>query len=82
MEKQLLISTGIVKSQWKMPMSELGNMKILCSVHGPRDTFLMQGVNEKGKLFCDFKYAPFAKKDSYGTGGEVILTLPLHTIGS
>ena len=82
MEKQLLISTGVVKNASGSAYVELGNMKILCSVHGPRDTFLMQGVNEKGKLFCDFKYAPFAKKDSYGTGGEVILTLPLHTIGS
>lgn len=82
MEKQLLISTGVVKNASGSAYVELGNMKILCSVHGPRDTFLMQGVNEKGKLFCDFKYAPFAKKDSYGTGGEVLLPFLFYTIGS
>ena len=45
-------------------------MKIICSVHGPRDTFLTKGVNEKGAIVCDFKFAPFSRKE-HGSGGEV-----------
>ena len=71
MEKQLLISTGVIKNASGSAYVELGNMKIICSVHGPRDTFLNKQENEKGTLFCDFKYSPFARKDCYGSGGEV-----------
>ena len=71
MEKQLLISTGVVKNASGSAYVELGNMKIICSVQGPRDTFLNKQENEKGTLFCDFKYSPFARKDCYGSGGEV-----------
>ena len=70
MDKQLLISTGVVENSSGSAYVELGNMKIICSVHGPRDTFLTKGVNEKGAIVCDFKFAPFSRKE-HGGGGEV-----------
>ena len=60
MEHQLLISTGVVKNASGSAYVELGNMKILCTVQGPRDSFLSGENNDRGRIFCDFKYAPFA----------------------
>lgn len=65
MDKQLLISTGITKNASGSAYVELGNMKIICSVQGPRDSFRSVDNQEKGILYCDFKYAPFAQKDVY-----------------
>ena len=72
MSKELLISTGVVKNASGSAYVELGNMKILCSVQGPRDSFLADGFNDKGKLFCDFKYAPFCMKDTYKEMNQVV----------
>ena len=65
MDKQLLISTGVVKNASGSAYVELGNMKIMCSVQGPRDSFRSVDSQDKGALYCDFKYAPFAQKDVY-----------------
>jgi exosome complex component MTR3 len=65
MEKQFLISTGITKNAAGSAYVELGNMKITCSVHGPRDNFLSDTYKSKGELFVDFKFAPFCNKDKY-----------------
>lgn len=65
MDKQLLISTGVVKNASGSAYAELGNMKIICSVQGPRDSFRSVDNQDKGALYCDFKYAPFAQKDVY-----------------
>lgn len=65
MDKQLLISTGIVKNASGSAYVELGNMKIICSVQGPRDSFRSVDDQDQGILYCDFKYAPFAQKDVY-----------------
>ncbi|KAK8822746.1 hypothetical protein WA556_001639 [Blastocystis sp. ATCC 50177/Nand II] len=65
MNKELQISTGVVKNASGSAYVELGNMKILCSVQGPRDSYLSDGFNDRGKLFCDFKYAPFSIKGVY-----------------
>ena len=72
MDKQLLISTGVVRNASGSAYVELGNMKILCSVQGPRDSFVSDAYNEKGKLMCDFKYAPFAKKNCYREMKQVL----------
>lgn len=81
MDKQLLISTGVVRSASGSAYVEMGNMKILCSVHGPRDSFIADGYNEKGKIMCDFKYAPFSKQGAYRELKIVILYMTNYELG-
>ena len=40
-------------------------MKMLCSIQGPRDSFSSTVYSDKGRIMCDFKYAPFAIKGTY-----------------
>ena len=75
MDKQLLVSTGIIKNASGSAYVELGNMKILCSVQGPRDSFLNDSNTDQGIIKCDFKYAPFAFKGFYKERRLVILKL-------
>lgn len=65
MNKELLISTGIIQNASGSAYVELGNMKILCSIQGPRDSFSSTVYSDKGRIMCDFKYAPFAIKGTY-----------------
>ena len=78
MNKELQISTGVVKNASGSAYVELGNMKILCSVQGPRDSYLSDGFNDRGKLFCDFKYAPFSIKGVYKEMTQVCPFPPSH----
>lgn len=80
MNKELQISTGVIKNASGSAYVELGNMKILCSVQGPRDSYLADGFNDKGKLFCDFKYAPFSMKGVYKEMSMVCVFLHVNHI--
>lgn len=81
MDKQLLISTGIIRNASGSAYVELGNMKILCSVQGPRDSFAADGYSDKGRVMCDFKYAPFSKKGSRLEIRQVIVFILIRYIG-
>lgn len=78
MDKQLLISTGVVQNASGSAYVELGNMKILCSVQGPRDSFASDAYSDTGRIMCDFKYAPFSKKGIYREFKQVLLFMLIH----
>jgi exosome complex component MTR3 len=39
---------------------EMGSTKVICSVFGPREANTRSQYSEKGRLICDYKYAPFS----------------------
>ena len=50
---------------------EIGDTKVLCSVHGPRA--VQRNIVESGQLDCEVRYAPFAKRpdsNSEASGGS------------
>ncbi|XP_078712345.1 exosome complex component MTR3 [Lampetra fluviatilis] len=39
---------------------EAKNTKVLCAVHGPREVLRREDFSMRGRLYCDFRVAPFA----------------------
>ncbi|XP_032833833.1 exosome complex component MTR3 [Petromyzon marinus] len=39
---------------------EAKNTKVLCAVHGPREVLRREDFSMSGRLYCDFRVAPFA----------------------
>lgn len=70
MDKQLLISTGVVENSSGSALCRIRKHEDHLLRTRTRDTFLTKGVNEKGAIVCDFKFAPFSRKE-HGSGGEV-----------
>eukprot|EP00823_Brevimastigomonas_motovehiculus_P006943 TRINITY_DN5968_c0_g1_i1.p1 TRINITY_DN5968_c0_g1~~TRINITY_DN5968_c0_g1_i1.p1 ORF type:complete len:277 (+),score=42.30 TRINITY_DN5968_c0_g1_i1:91-921(+) len=57
--RPLYMKTGAITQAQGSAYIELNQTKIICSIYGPRQSQKLQ-LTEKGKFWCDFKYAPFA----------------------
>lgn len=58
--RPIFLRTGVVTQAVGSAYIEVGKTKILCSVYGPRQSRNVQ-FSEQGRLWCDFKFAPFAQ---------------------
>ena len=57
------ITVGTVTTASGSCYYEIGNCKVIASVFGPRDAVFQKEYNDNGKLWCDVKFAPFARKE-------------------
>jgi len=57
--RPIYMKTGTISQARGSAYIELNKNKIICGIYGPRQKKKLQFSN-KGKLFCTFRYAPFA----------------------
>jgi len=53
------MQTGVVNAAPGSAYLEIAGTKVICAVYGPRQSKKLQ-FSDRGRLWCDFKYAPFA----------------------
>ncbi|GAB6028428.1 Exosome complex component MTR3 [Chamberlinius hualienensis] len=59
--RPFFLKVGVVSQAKGSSYIEMGKTKVLCSVYGPREiTKKKEGFSIKGKIHCEFKYAPFS----------------------
>lgn len=59
-QRQVYINTGVVSQARGSAYIEFGGTKIMAACYGPRDMLRGREYSAKGRLGCDFRYAPFA----------------------
>lgn len=64
-----MLEQTLTPRNWLVGYVESATSKVICSVFGPKQN--KNDFSEKGKLWCDFKYAPFAEKLRRKTKGQV-----------
>ncbi|TPX32427.1 hypothetical protein SmJEL517_g04491 [Synchytrium microbalum] len=58
--RPLYLNTGLTKHANGSAYFESGNLKLACSVYGPRQARRHQLLHDRGYLHCEFKFAPFS----------------------
>jgi exosome complex component MTR3 len=59
--RPIFLRTGAVAQAAGSAYIECGRTKVLCAVHGPRRSTHTDNDAERGRVWCDFKFAPFAQ---------------------
>ncbi|KAG1670086.1 Exosome complex component MTR3 [Nymphon striatum] len=69
-----VIRTGVVSQAKGSAYIEIGNIKIIASVYGPREVLKKRDFNINGQLNCEVKYAPYScpniRRSPQGTSDE------------
>ncbi|XP_029207157.1 exosome complex component MTR3-like isoform X1 [Acropora muricata] len=58
--RSVFIRSGVVSSARGSSYIEMQRTKVTCAVYGPRESSKQQEFSQKGKLTCEFKFAPFS----------------------
>ena len=69
--RSMFIKTKIVNNASGSAYVEIGNTKVICSLHGPKISKKKYNTySDEGRIYCDFKYAPFAQKQRRRRGQD------------
>ncbi|XP_078383805.1 exosome complex component MTR3-like isoform X3 [Oculina patagonica] len=58
--RPMFLRSGVVSHARGSAYIEMQKTKVTCAVYGPRESQRQQEFSEKGKLTCEFKFAPFS----------------------
>ncbi|XP_058953050.2 exosome complex component MTR3 [Pocillopora verrucosa] len=58
--RPMFLRSGVVSQARGSAYIEMQNTKVTCAVYGPRESQRQQEFSERGKLTCEFKFAPFS----------------------
>lgn len=58
--RPMFLRSGVVSSARGSAYIEMKRTKVTCGVYGPRESSRQQEFSQKGKLTCEFKFAPFS----------------------
>jgi len=58
--RPLFVKCGLVSEATGSAYCEIGNNKIVCAVHGPKDIEQKEDFQMDGKIVCEVKFAPFS----------------------
>ena len=59
--RPLFMKVGIITKAQGSVYLEMGNTKLTAAVYGPKEIVKREEFSLKGKVFCEFKFMPFAK---------------------
>lgn len=66
--RPLHMKIGVITQASGSAFVESAGCKVICGVYGPKQT--NQSFSEKGKLWCDFRYGPFATESRRSQKGQ------------
>ncbi|KAM7429889.1 Exosome complex component MTR3 [Porites harrisoni] len=58
--RPMFLRSGVVSQARGSAYIEMQRTKVTCAVYGPRESSRQQEFSQKGKLTCEFKFAPFS----------------------
>lgn len=58
--RSVFLRSGVVSPARGSAYIEMQRTKVTCAVYGPRESTRQQEFSQKGKLTCEFKFAPFS----------------------
>ena len=58
--RDLFVKCGLVSEATGSAYCEIGNNKVVCAVHGPKDIEQKEDYQMDGKVVCEVKFAPFS----------------------
>lgn len=61
----MYMKVGIITKAQGSVYMELGNTKLIAAVYGPKEIVRREEFSLKGKVFCEFKFMPFAHPHHY-----------------
>lgn len=59
--RPLFMKVGIITKAQGSVYLEMGNTKLIAAIYGPKEIVKREEFSLKGKVFCEFKFMPFAK---------------------